>query len=369
MSARDLSRRLLLRFVGASSVAPSLRLFGRGLLSIFTLHRFADPELGVGGHDPAALRDHLAYLRRYRYRLLSLAEVLRRVEDGYADSTAPAVAFTVDDGYADFARVAAPIFAEYDCPVTLFVTTGFVDGQLWMWWDRVTYLFQHTRRCSLLLDLPLDGPPYRWSTPGERDEVRRDLLCRLEWVDAPERDATIADLSRQLDVELPARPPSAFAPITWDDVRRTARRGSTFGPHTVTHPILSLGSDEACRREIEESYRRLREETDASVPVFCFPNGEPQAFGHRELEAVQRAGFRAALTTMQDYAIVPGRRLEGGLGRFALPRFPYPDDRPHLVHIISGLRRLKRLVQSKWRTAAERVPRFAVSGSCAGLLA
>ena len=35
-----------------------------------------------------------------------------------------AVAFTVDDGYFDFAEVAAPIFSHYDCPVTVFLVTG-----------------------------------------------------------------------------------------------------------------------------------------------------------------------------------------------------------------------------------------------------
>jgi peptidoglycan/xylan/chitin deacetylase (PgdA/CDA1 family) len=338
--ALSLSRRLLLRLMGAESLAPVLRALGHGLVSIFTLHRFTDPDLGVVGHDPAALRDHLAYLRRHRYRLLSLTDVVKQMEEG-GGRGAPAVAFTVDDGYAGFARIAAPIFAEYDCPVTLFVTTGFLDGQLWFWWDRVTYVFQHTQCRALVLTSGSEKRSYRWSTPGERDRVCHDVLCHLEWVGAPEREATITRLSQQLDVGLPASPPPAFAPISWDDVRRTAKRGATFGPHTVTHPILSLATDEACRWEIEESYRRLRQETDAWVPVFCYPNGEPRAFGQRELEAAQHAGFRAALTTVRDYAASRRVRSRSALSRFALPRFPYPDDRPHLVNVVAGLALVK----------------------------
>src|SRR5213080_3450853 len=326
----SLSRRFLLRVMGAEILAPALRTLGRGLLSIFTLHRFTDPDLGVVGHDPALLRYHLAYLRRHHYRLFSLTDVVRQIENGGTGGWgggAPAVAFTVDDGYAGFARIAAPIFAEYDCPVTLFVTTGFLDGQLWLWWDRVAYLFKHTRRCSLRLHLGPEERAYGWSTSGELDQVRQDVLCRLEWVDAPAREAAIAGLSEQLDVELPESPPPAYAPISWDDVRRTARRGATFGPHTVTHRILSLAPDDACEWEIQESYRRLRQETDACVPVFCYPNGEPRAFGRRELEAVQRAGFRAALTTVPDYAASQRVRPWGALGRCARPRLPSPADR------------------------------------------
>lgn len=329
----NLPRPFLSRVMGADMFAPALRTLGRGLVSIFTLHRFADPELSVVGHDPAALRDHLAYLRRHRYRLLSLTDVIRELEEG-GGGGAPAVAFTVDDGYGGFAPIAAPIFAEFDCPVTLFLTTGFVDGLLWFWWDRVTYLFQHTRCCSLVVDLESQARSYRWSTPGERSRVQQDVLCRLEWLDGLEREATLARLSRQLDVELPASPPPAFAPISWDEVRRTAKLGVTFGPHTVTHPILSLATDEACRWEIEESYRRVRQETDAWVPIFCYPNGEPRAFGQRELEATQRVGFRAALTTVRDYAAARHLRTHRALGRFALPRFPYPDDRPDRKSVV-----------------------------------
>ena len=52
-----------------------------------------------------------------------------------------AVAFTIDDGYVEQATVAAPVFAEFDCPVTTFVTSGFLDRALWFWWDQIEYVF------------------------------------------------------------------------------------------------------------------------------------------------------------------------------------------------------------------------------------
>ncbi len=354
----SLARHLTLRLMGSDGLAPALRAAGRGLLSMLMLHRFADPDLGVEGTDPAALRDQLAYLRRHRYQLLSMADMLKRLEGSEPRWAAPAVAFTVDDGYAGFANLAAPIFAEYDCPVTLFVTTGFLDGKLWLWWDRTAYLFGRTRRRSLLLHLSPKDRSYHWSTATERLQVQDDVIHRLEWVDAPEREAAIADLSRQLEVEVPASPPAAFAPITWDDVRRTARLGATFGPHTVTPRILSRAPDESCDWEIQESYRRLHQETDASVPVFCYPNGEPNAFGQRELEAVQRAGLKAAVTTVPGYITSQGIGDRGGLARFALPRFGCPADRPHLVYVVSGLMRFRAKVRhAQWRASTRRKER------------
>lgn len=344
----SLSRRVLFRLVAADALAPAFRTIGRGLVSILTLHRFADPRHGVVGHDPAALRGHLAYLRRHRYRLLGLTDVLTLLEHGDGRAAQPAVAFTIDDGYAEFAHLAAPIFAEYDCPVTAFVPTGFLDGRLWLWWDRASHVFTHTRRPSLVLRLGRETRAYRWGTPDELARARSDVLICLELVDAPEREAAIASLAEQLDVEVPARPPPAFAPMTWDDVRRAAKLGATFGPHTVTHRILSQAPAEACDWEIRESYRRLREQTDACVPVFCYPAG---GAGPRELEAVQRAGLRAAVTTVPTYTVPHQLRNGDGLDRFAIPRFPCPYDLPHLVDTVSGLARYRRRLPPPRRRA------------------
>lgn len=343
--APGLARRLLLQLIGADTVAPAVRALGRGLLSIFTLHRFTDPQHEVEGTDPATLRDHLAYLRRHNYRLLSLTAALRLLEDGDAGWRTPAVAFTVDDGYADFATIAAPIFAEFDCPVTLFVTTGFLDGQLWLWWDRVAHVFQQTRQTSVLLRVGPEILSYRWSTPSERVGAQQDVIERLQMVGVSEREAVITSLSHQLDVELPARPPSSFAPISWDDVRRTARLGATFGPHTVTHPILALTNDATCNWEIQESYRRVRQETDACVPVLCYPNGQPHACKPKVFQAAERAGIKAALTTVPGYVDLHRVPAQETFGRFALPRFPYPDDRGHLAHVVAGMARLRTAVR------------------------
>ena len=108
--------RLVLTHPSLVRAAFSLR---QRIAPVFTLHRFRDLEVGNAGHDPQLLRNNLSWLRANNCSLLSLTELLDRLAEG-----APlkrGVAFTVDDGYADFARVAAPIFAEVDgCPVTVF---------------------------------------------------------------------------------------------------------------------------------------------------------------------------------------------------------------------------------------------------------
>src|SRR5690349_395452 len=135
----------LLRVPGAEALfAP----FARGSGVVFMLHRFRAPGYGTFGHDVPTLRRALSHLRRKRYHLLSLEQLLRLAAEG-EHVPDRSVAFTIDDGYVDHAEVASPVFAEFDCPVTTFVTTGFLDGQLWFWWDRIEYAFTNTQKSRL----------------------------------------------------------------------------------------------------------------------------------------------------------------------------------------------------------------------------
>src|SRR5690606_15315070 len=95
----------------------ALRPLRRDRVAIIMMHRFADAERGIVGHDPAALGKGLASRRSARVPLLSLNELCTALE---SQEPVEGVVFTVDDGYDDFATVAAPVFGEFDCPVTVF---------------------------------------------------------------------------------------------------------------------------------------------------------------------------------------------------------------------------------------------------------
>lgn len=290
---------------------------------IFMCHRFRDEELGNGGHDLQALRANLAWLRSNACSLLPLTELLDRLAEGAPLNRA--VAFTVDDGYVDFARVAAPIFAEFDCPVTVFLTTGFLDAQQWMWWDQ------------LHLALKALGREAEW--PG--------LVHALNRVPEREKHERIDSLLQDGGQTLPPNPPPQFSPMSWDDVRRLSRSGVTFGPHTVTHPVLARTGPVQSRFEIAESWRRVKEEAgDGAVPVFCYPNGALGDFGAREEDVMREIGMQAALSTQPGY--VSRRDLSSGhrSARFRLRRFAYSESNAEFIQVASGIERAKLAVRA-----------------------
>lgn len=307
------------------------------------MHRFRHEHRGTEGHDPALLGRVLSHLRREGYVFMPLHELLVRLSGG-ASVPRRTVAFTLDDGYADHAEVAAPVFREFDCPVTTFVASGFLDGELWYWWDQVEYVLQRTERRSLLLPLA-DAPEVQLDGEDQRAEAKVKFTTWCKGVRNAEKRTAVASLAERAGVDLPDRAPPEYAPMSWDQLRRCEEGGMTFGPHTVSHPVLSMEPDAQAREEIGRSWTRLEEEAADPVPVFCYPNGRSGNFGSREADLLRENDFAWAVTALPGY--VSGYRLvRDSEARFRVPRFSYPDSLGGVMRIASGLERLREIVGS-----------------------
>jgi peptidoglycan/xylan/chitin deacetylase (PgdA/CDA1 family) len=248
--------------------------------------------------------------------------------------------FTVDDGYADFADIASPVFAAYDCPVTVFLITDFVSGRLWNWFDKVGWVFRESIRDTLNFEIAAENLGLHWKTEVERELVSEVVIERLKQIPDSEKEERIRALARALEVELPEEVPSRDRAMTWDQVRQCARKGATFGPHTVTHPILSRVDARRADAEISQSWRAVTSATEASVPVFCYPNGTAADFSSREERSVESAGMKAALSA------IPGSVISTASGmkvtnRFSIPRFSYVEDKSGFVRIVTGLEEMR----------------------------
>jgi peptidoglycan/xylan/chitin deacetylase (PgdA/CDA1 family) len=242
---------------------------------------------------------------------------------------------TIDDGYSDQGDIACPILIDFDCPATIFVTSGFLDGDLWFWWDQIGYILVKSeyRRVSLevpsgTLDLDLAD---RNAVAASRASLER--VCKAVPNDV--RLELIERLARLAGVDVPAQAPASHAPMSWDDVRRLERSGIGFGPHTVTHPILSRTTDAQSRREIATSWERLCAEAAHPVDVFCYPNGQADDFSDREVATIRELGLSGAVTGMDGYITRDsyGRADQ----RYRLPRFAFPEDPATLTQYVNGL--------------------------------
>ena len=340
-SYRRRVRRATLGGLTRSGVSALCRPLTRDSAVIFMLHRLAEPDEGVTGFDPGILRSILDALRRAQYEFIDLRSALSRLR-GQGRPLRKAVVFTIDDGYREHATVAAPVFAEFDCPVTTFVTTGFLDRLLWFWWDQIAYIFSTTHRRTLQVDLP-GGRRLYAREPAGWQHAQEDFIAACKALAEPTKHDAIRCLAAAAEVDLPEVAPFGCAPMTWDELRAAERLGMTFGPHTVTHPILARTTDDQSRWEIRASWDRLREEATAPVPLFAYPNGQPGDFSEREIRTVREIGLEGACTGFPAYAT--RRSVQHLDGVFRVPRFALPDDFAYVELLVSGLERLRQLIR------------------------
>jgi peptidoglycan/xylan/chitin deacetylase (PgdA/CDA1 family) len=323
----------------AGTLAPLLR--DRAV--VFMLHRFRDSARGVEGHEAEQVRELLEYLRKHRYELVSLEEVFRRLS-GQGPRPAGCIAFTLDDGYLDQAEVAGPLFAEFDCPATTFVATGFLDGKLWFWWDRIDFVFSRTELREIHAEL--DGGVHRfaWNDVPARNRARDEFTAWCKTIPDASKHRAIEELAQAAEVELPDRPPDAFAPMSWSQLRACEGSGMSFGPHTVTHPVLSRTDDGQSKYELEEGWNRLRAEAERPVPIFCYPNGQVGDFGPREIATLRELGMAGAVVGTPGHASVDHFARDGD-SPFEVRRFSLPIDLPDSYQLVSGFERLKQILR------------------------
>ena len=76
------AKRVVKRTLSSRWVTPAWAALGRGRVTFLTLHRFAEPEYGLYGHERALVRDALRRLRKEGYSLLAADDAVRRLRDG-----------------------------------------------------------------------------------------------------------------------------------------------------------------------------------------------------------------------------------------------------------------------------------------------
>jgi peptidoglycan/xylan/chitin deacetylase (PgdA/CDA1 family) len=263
---------------------------------VLTYHRF----VGANGVDPAeALRRQCVYIRQY-FHPVSMAQVERALHGG-AKLPPNALAITVDDGYRDFLSVAFPVFREYELPVTVYLISGFLDGELWPWWDRLEYAVQRTTRSYVELAPGSRNGARQLSLQSAADKSTsyQEMCTALVKVPNRERLSFLECVPEKFAVDIPAAAPAEYAALKWDEVRMMSHAEIEFGAHSRTHPILpSLEEERSIHAELADSKRRIEEELRSPVLHFCYPNGD---FDDRVLEAVKACGFRSAATVLAGY--------------------------------------------------------------------
>jgi len=333
-------KQTVLRLMHESGAFTAFRLANRHKALILTYHRFSEAE-GEGRTSARELAEQLEYLAAH-YRLVSLATLIDHLQ---ANEPLPAglAAITIDDGYRDAYEVAFPVLRRYDVPATLFAATRLVDGEEWLWTDKIEYAVLNTRAVRFEGQVNGQSFEFAFTDLASRRDAIEQLKCCLKTVREESKQEKLATIIELLDVELPARAPAAYAGITWQQAREMEAAGVELASHTLTHPILTQVSDTQLDRELRESKARLEAELRRPANLFCYPNGDLDA---RVMRAAKRAGYRAAVTVEEGLN-------EKGCDLLALRRVHTESDFTHFVQRTSGFEQMKnRLREALAKTAS-----------------
>jgi peptidoglycan/xylan/chitin deacetylase (PgdA/CDA1 family) len=267
----------------------------------------------------------IQFLSREGYRPATLDEIASRIESGNGVRDCR-FAVTFDDGYAGVLHLAHPVLQRRDIPFAVYVTTGFMDRSVCVWWYALERLLGSADR----LAFEYGGTAHVLSASTVAEKIRayhavRSLLLRASPSSAEE---LLEQLFRgRID---DVRALGAVDVLTAGQVRRLGRDPLvTIGGHTVSHPVLRQLTDEASRQEIGACRKRLQAVTGQPIRHFAYPFGNRVAFGAREEQIVRETGYATATTT-RARRLTPADRLT------ALPRIMLTGE----LDVLAALRAL-----------------------------
>ncbi len=266
---------------------------GRGArLSVLNFHRVLPQPDPLFPDEVFARRfDSLCRWLAAWFNVLPLDEAVSRLAAGTLPTRAASITF--DDGYADNFHVAMPILQQHHLTATFFIATGFLNGGR-MWNDSIIEAVRGTTATVLdLAGLGLGLGCHGLSSTEQKRAAIAAIIGQVKYRAVDERVLIGQEIARIARVRLPDD-----LMMTSGEVKAMRRSGMQIGAHTVSHPILARLTEEATRREIQESRHFLEQLLGERVGLFAYPNGKPgEDYTAQSVDVVRALGFDAAVST------------------------------------------------------------------------
>ena len=286
-------------------VAACLYYSGLVKLTLWWTRRSGQHLIILNYHRAAGgnLRRQLLYLRRH-YRIMHLEDALEeyylthKEKKQRGDRRIPLV-LTFDDGYRDNYTHGFALARELQVPFTIFLVPGYIQSGEPFWWLEGERLV----RCAQVDELTMEEHTYHLAQPEKRRALVQTIDFRLFHArSVAERESFLANTRKALGVPSSVIEEESALPLTWAQVREMEESGLvSFGAHTMRHPILGYLADPAeVQQEVGECRRVLEQQLGHPVRTFAYPVGKPEHIGEEGLQAVKEAGYRWALTTIEE---------------------------------------------------------------------
>lgn len=279
-------------------------------------------------HTPVRLFRELCRHLAENYKVLPLQDLVSALDRGRALPDR-AVAITFDDGYESNYHLAFPVLREFSLPATIFLCTGYVDGTVRPWFQRVELAVARERVRELGIRIGGNFSCFTLCSSATRATALGALLRTIKQLPQTEVADAVARLEEALQ-PAPGGIPAPLRALSWSQAREMRDSGLVaFGAHTRSHPILGRCAPEIARDEIVASRDRMTAELGAPPAVFAYPNGLRGDYDFTTMTLLRDAGFRAAFTMRPGF-------VRAGCASFELPRYGSPESLAQAEATVSG---------------------------------
>ena len=304
---------------------------------IFMLHRMSSPSLIEKGHSAEFLDLALMHLSKKGYNFVSLEDIYKNINEG-APPLKKAIAFTLDDGFIDQAKIAAPIFIKHKCPATIFLITNFVDAGQPPWDLFLKLVFYHSNKNQITINLNTEEITYQIDTPEKRYKSMDAFRSTCKKLSEADLENALLSLSSNVEKETLTSLKSNAIPLSWDVARELEKHGISFGPHTMTHAILSKCSNDRAYEEIKGSWKILTQKLERPCPVFAYPTGRKEDFTVREINHIKELGLLGAVTAESGCVNFDNTTKAD---KYLIKRMSFPSNIEDLIQYCSGFEIIK----------------------------
>lgn len=314
----------MVQILGPIGVYQLARYITRKHPRVLMYHRFSDQrELGKVCID--TLERQIIELKD-NFHVFPLSYISERLSNNKSipENT---VVITIDDGYKDFYLYAYPLLSKYNVPVTIYITTDFIDERIWLWPDKINYVLKGTNCDHVYIDR--FNREISLATIDDRNSAWDELIGYCMGLPQEDRDKFIDDMADKLKVAISNKPHEEYSAMSWDMIREIAGNGIDIGAHTITHPVLSRESESKAIEEISGCKRKIESIINKPVVNFCYPNGQSIDYTDQVKEIVKNSGYENAVTAFYD--------KQGWEDNYEIRRHGVGDDIFHFKNVIYGL--------------------------------
>ncbi len=220
---------------------------------------------------PQMFRRRMSLLEKNRYTVLPLEIALQML---YAGTLPPrAITLVFDDGFHDFASVAAPILSEFGYPATVYLSTYYSQFNRPIFDIMLRYLLWKGAEQSIFLPGILTET-MALSGEGQRavaTKVRAAAFARR--MTGQEKDRLLANIAEALDIDYEQLcRQRLLQTMNADEARAMKAQGYDIQLHTHRHRVSR--DRELFAREIQQNREWIQREIGGATPVhFSFPGG------------------------------------------------------------------------------------------------